>query len=150
MGSMTCSTNAPCSLLVCTLRRQPGLVNRLALLVVFAAIAAWPPRGLASAIRPAVAPARILVQGDSDNDTDQVPPAEVDRYLAVYKAMQRDRSLTAEKAAAQQGMTLQAFRELESRVERDDAATQHVRDELQKSARQALPSAPSPGTAPQK
>lgn len=147
---MACSSNAPCSLLVRIRRRPRSLVSRLAWIVVFAALAAWRPSASASTIRSPISPSTVLVQSDNDSDTVQVPPAEVDRYLAVYKAMQRDHSLTAEKAAAEQGMTLQAFRDLESRIERDDAATQHVRDELQKSARHAAPRVASPGTVPQK
>jgi hypothetical protein len=45
--------------------------------------------------------------------------------------------LTVEQAAAKEGLSLTAFRNLEQKVERDDAAREHVRDELQKSAAQA-------------
>ncbi len=76
----------------------------------------------------------ILVQDEGDNDNSEVTSAEVEKYVAVYRAMHRDRSLTVEQAAAQQGMTVAAFRALENRVQRDDAALQHARDELQDSA----------------
>src|SRR5712692_6679130 len=84
---------------------------------------------------------RVVAQDDSDGDESEVPPAEVEKYIAVYKAMQRDRSLTAETAAAQNGMTLEAFRKLEERVQRDEAALQRARDELQAAAKAAAPAA---------
>ena len=79
----------------------------------------------------------VVAQDDSDSDESEVPPADVEKYIAVYKAMQRDRSLTAETAAAQNGMTLEAFRQLEARVQRDEAALQRARDELQAAAKKA-------------
>ena len=91
----------------------------------------------------------ILAQDAGADDESEVPPADLEKYIAVYKAMQRDRSLTVEAAAAQQGMTLQQFRALEARVERDDAAMQHVRDELQAAARRPLGSGSPSRTAPQ-
>src|SRR6516162_7888177 len=71
----------------------------------------------------------LLAQGDDNGDDVEVSPGDVEKYVAVYQAMQRDRSLTIEQAVTQQGLTLQAFRTLESRVERDDAALQRARDE---------------------
>ena len=81
----------------------------------------------------------VVAQDDSDSDESEVPPADIEKYIAVYKAMQRDRSLTAETAAAQSGMTLEAFRQLEARVQRDEAALQRARDELQAAAKKATP-----------
>lgn len=61
-----------------------------------------------------------LVQ-DSGADTDsEVPSDQVEKYVAVYKDMQRDHSLTVDAAAAKQGLTVTEFRELEQKVERDD------------------------------
>jgi len=69
---------------------------------------------------------------DSDDDSDsEVPPDQVEKYVTVYKDMQRDRSLTVETAAAKEGLTVVEFRDLEQRVERDDAARDQVRTELQ-------------------
>ncbi|MGH7916088.1 MAG: hypothetical protein ACREQE_01360 [Candidatus Binataceae bacterium] len=78
-----------------------------------------------------------FAQDDNGGDDSEVPPAQVEKYIAVYKAMHRNRSLTAQQAAAQQGMTLKQFRNLENRIERDDAAREHVRDELQNAAKTA-------------
>jgi hypothetical protein len=88
-----------------------------------------------------------LAQGD-ENEESEVTPGDIEKYVTVYKAMQRDRTLTVEQAATQQGMTLQSFRDLESRVQRDDAALQQARDELQAAAVQATPGEHSTASAP--
>jgi hypothetical protein len=75
-----------------------------------------------------------LVQ-DSDDDADsEIPPDQVEKYVAVYKDMQRNRSLTVETAAAKEGLSVAEFRELERKIGRDDAAREHVRTELQAAA----------------
>jgi hypothetical protein len=75
-----------------------------------------------------------LVQ-DTDEDTDtEVPSDQVEKYVAVYKDMQRNRSLTVETAAAKEGLSVAEFRELERKIGRDDAALEHVRTELQAAA----------------
>jgi len=80
-------------------------------------------------------PISTLTQESANSDDDEeVPPEQVEKYIAVYRAMQLDRSLTVERAALQQGMTLEAFRQLENRVQRDDTAMEHVRDALKESA----------------
>jgi hypothetical protein len=78
-----------------------------------------------------------LAQDDDDSDENDIAPSDVEKYVATYRDMQRDRSLTVEQAAAKEGLSLSAFRDLEQKVERDDAAREHVRDELQESAAQA-------------
>ena len=78
--------------------------------------------------------APILAQDEDAGDEKEVPSAEIDKYIEVYKATQRDHSLTVEQAAAQQGLTLEAFRQLENKIEQDDSAREHVRDALQKAA----------------
>ncbi|MGH8012004.1 MAG: hypothetical protein ACREQ4_05855 [Candidatus Binataceae bacterium] len=117
-------------------------------------VTCWPPR-LHAAV-PQSAPlvanqnGRVasmqFAQNDNSGVDAEVPPDQVEKYIAVYKAMHRNRSLTAQQAAAQQGMTLKQFRDLENRIERDDAARDHVRDELQKAAK----TAPHPMGVPSK
>jgi hypothetical protein len=89
-----------------------------------------------------------LAQVSASSDDDEVPPADVEKYIAVYQAMQRDHTLTAEQAASRNGMTLEAFRQLEDRVQRDDAAMEHVRDELKAYAAGASPGASPTGANP--
>lgn len=79
-------------------------------------------------------------QSDSDTDESEVTSAQIEKYVAVYKAMQHDRSLTVDAAAAEKGMTLAAFRQLEGLVQRDEGALQQVRRKLQASASEPAPS----------
>jgi len=72
------------------------------------------------------------------SDENEVSTDEVEKYVSVYKAMQRNRSLTVNQATAAQGLTIQQFRQLENRVQRDDAALQQARDELQAAAQGSL------------
>jgi hypothetical protein len=92
-----------------------------------------------------------IIAQDDDDDHSEVSPGDVEKYVSVYKAMQRNRALTVEQAAAAQGMTVQAFRELENRIERDDSAREQARDELRAAASpQKSPAAPSqPESSPQ-
>jgi len=78
---------------------------------------------------------------NGDSGENEVSTNDVEKYVSVYKAMQRNRSLTIDQAAAAQGMTTMQFRQLEDRVQRDDAALQQARDELQAAAR----GSPTPG-----
>jgi hypothetical protein len=84
------------------------------------------------------APIRIA-QADPDNDTDadedsEVPPAQVDKYININLAMQKDHGLTVEQAASKQGMTVTQFRTLEGKIERDDTLRERVRTALRKAA----------------
>jgi hypothetical protein len=79
-------------------------------------------------------PAPRLVQDGNDGDDAGVPPDQIEKYVAVYQDMQRNRSLTVETAAAKEGLTVPEFRELERQVGRDEAAREHVRTELQAGA----------------
>jgi hypothetical protein len=83
------------------------------------------------------APARTVV---AQAEEEGVSHDEIQKYVAVYKAMQRNRRLTVEQAAETQGLTLQAFRDLEQRVERNEAARDEARQELMEGARQPTPS----------
>ena len=65
---------------------------------------------------------------------------EVNKYVAVYKAMQHNHRLTAEQAAATQGLTAEAFRDLEQRIEHNDLARDLARRALAEGAQQATPS----------
>ncbi|MHB8382143.1 MAG: hypothetical protein ACYDC3_07355 [Candidatus Binataceae bacterium] len=73
-------------------------------------------------------------QADSSSaDQGEVPPEQVEKYIAIYKATQSNHSLTVEQAAAQQGLTVPEFRKLEGRIERDDALRARVRKALRHS-----------------
>lgn len=66
--------------------------------------------------------------------SEHVSAGQIDKYIAVYKAMQRNRRITVKQAAAAEGLTLPAFRKIEERIERDSVARDQVRRALMKNA----------------
>ena len=88
-------------------------------------------------IETAIAPATRLAQAESaddDSDDKEIPPNQVDKYINVQVAMQKDHNLTVEQAASKQGMTLTQFRSLEGKIERDDTLRERVRKALRHAA----------------
>jgi len=77
---------------------------------------------------------RLAQSDSSSDDQSEVPPEQVEKYIAIYKATQANHSLTVEQAASQQGLTVPQFREIEGRIERDDALRARVRKALRNSA----------------
>lgn len=71
-----------------------------------------------------------FAQEGGDDEEPEIPPEQVEKYIAVYKAMQRDHGLNVEQAAAKQGLSLDAFRDIEGRIERDDLIRERVREAL--------------------
>lgn len=103
---------------------------------------AAPPRAIAAARMFA----QTLAQNDDDGGGDATAdkgasPEQIEKYVAVYRAMQRNHNLTVEQAAAAQGLTVGAFRELERRIESDDAARDAARNALAAPAQSATPAA---------
>lgn len=129
-------------------RWMTGLVAVAALSVVIAALYASILIGglsLRSLPLPGAAYLRAPeqeAQEDQGPEEAELPPDQVEKYINVYRAMQRDHSLSIEQAASRQGLTLEAFRGIESKVERDDLVREHVRQAL------ANPSADSPTPSP--
>ena len=93
--------------------------------------AALPAQDRAASIRAAM---QLVQDEEGSGDEADVPPQDVDKYIKVYQAMQHNRNLTVEQAAAAQGLTVAAFRSLEDRIERNDALREHVRDALKPQA----------------
>ncbi len=87
----------------------------------------------------ASAAATQLAQAQDLGEDKPVPPSEVRKYIAVYAAMQRNHQLTVEQAASRQGMTVQQFRSLEFRIERDPAAHEQVLKALREAAQSHTP-----------
>jgi hypothetical protein len=76
-----------------------------------------------------------LGQGDDDTSSGKgASPEQIEKYVDVYRAMQRNHNLTVERAAAGQGLTVAAFRELEQRIESDELARDDARRALAASA----------------
>ena len=114
------------------------------LLLAFVALTWMPDRTAAAQHRTVILAASsksspFVAQDDSSGEDDNVSADEVEKYVAVYKAMHKNRALSIEQAAAAQGMSVGEFRHLEDRVQRDDSALQHARDELQESAKKSSP-----------
>jgi hypothetical protein len=83
-----------------------------------------------------VANSRLEVaQSEEAAEEAEVPPEQVEKYINAYKAMQRNHALTIDEAANQQGLSVQQFRDIEGKIERDDMLREHVRQVLSKSAK---------------
>jgi len=88
-----------------------------------------------------------FAQDDDDNDAgDATPdkgasPDDIAKYVAVYRAMQRNHSMTVEQATAAQGLTVPAFRDLEQRIESDDLARDDARRALAAPVESGAPAA---------
>jgi hypothetical protein len=106
--------------------------------------------GFAATLAPCPVNAQVLNQFASQRVVQEVPSArpgetvsssEVEKYVAVYDAMHRNRKLTLQQAAAAQGLSVAEFRDLEQRVEQNQAAREQARGELMKRAehRQTTP-----------
>ena len=106
--------------------------RRLIVAALAAAFVAGAGSGFASAsIAPAfslgysrVAAATQVAQAEGD---ETAPPSDqVDKYIAVYTAMQRDHNLTVDQAASKQGLTVAQFRSLEDRIQRNPVVHDRV------------------------
>lgn len=90
-------------------------------------------------------PVAQLVSGPPPRE---VTEAEVDQYLAVYKAMQADRDLKIDAAIAPQGLSLDEFRDIERRIQMSSTLVDRVRRELTAHAEEISVFAPGmPGAA---
>lgn len=87
--------------------------------------AAWPPSNFVGT---------RLAQAEAPGDEQEVSPQDFEKYIAVYKATQKNHSLTVEQAAEQQGLTIAQFRELEAKIERDDTLREKARRRLRNSS----------------
>jgi hypothetical protein len=74
-----------------------------------------------------------VAEPEADDDKD-VPTSQVDKYINVYEAMQKDHNLTVEQAASKQGLTVAQFRQLENKIESDDTLRERVRKALRHAA----------------
>lgn len=120
--------------------RRANLVPAASILVITVLALRAPNRGLSGFSRQSFhfqsrTRRTLPILGQNDvADENEVSTDDVEKYVSVYKAMQRNRSLTVNQATAAQGLTIEQFRQLENRVQRDDAALQQARDELQAAA----------------
>lgn len=90
----------------------------------------------------------VLAQETQAEDESEVAPEQVEKYIAVYKAMQRNHGLKVEQAAASQGLSLDAFRDIERRIERDDMIRERVRQALRGGGADATAGTPAASASP--
>lgn len=95
-------------------------------------------RSVSRAANPYIAKHSLSQEGGVSEEEAAIPAEQVDKYIAVYGAMQRDHSLTVDRAAARQGLTVTAFRDLESRIERNPVAHERVLKALSEAAKRHL------------
>ncbi len=86
------------------------------------------------ALQLAAESAPPVAQDGTGEDDKDVPTSQVDKYINVYEAMQKDHSLTVEQAASRQGLTVAQFRALENKIEGDDTLRERVRKALRHAA----------------
>ncbi len=79
-------------------------------------------------------PSNPLVQDSDDDNNQDVPTSQVDKYISVYESMQKDHNLTVDQAASKQGLTVAQFRDLENKIEADDTLRERVRKALRHAA----------------
>jgi len=117
-------------------------LSRLAICSAIAGILLLPALSAAAPIqspqiaRPSLSPLGPTLAQDDDSipDEDAVPTDQVDKYIAVYSSMQKNHSLSVEQAASKQGLTVEEFRTLEDKIERNPIVHERVLDALKASA----------------
>jgi hypothetical protein len=80
------------------------------------------------------APLAPVAQDTGDDEDKDVPTSQVDKYISVYEAMQKNHDLTVEQASLRQGLTVEQFRALENKIEADDTLRERVRKALRHAA----------------
>jgi hypothetical protein len=73
---------------------------------------------------------KMQIAQDDEGDEPSVAPKEIEQYIAVYKAMQRDHNLTVDQACAKQGITVAQFRDIENKVQDNPVVHEHVIESL--------------------
>jgi hypothetical protein len=108
-------------------RRRRLIVAALAAAFVARAGSAFASASVAPAFslgHSRVAAATQVAQAEGE---EAAPPSDqVDKYIAVYTAMQRDHNLTVDQAASKQGLTVAQFRSLEDRIQRNPVVHDRV------------------------
>jgi hypothetical protein len=88
---------------------------------------------------------RPQAQEVEEGDADHVSANELALYIDAYTAMQADHDLTLEAILAQKGTSLEQFRNIERRVQKQDRLVRKVRDALQAQAKARTDAIAPPG-----
>jgi hypothetical protein len=70
----------------------------------------------------------------SDHDPSSVTESEFQAYLRILEAMQADHDLPIEQALEAEQLTLERFRDVEQRVQRNDVLVERARTTLKEKA----------------
>jgi len=84
----------------------------------------------------------VVQEVPSTHPGETVSTSEVEKYVAVYDAMHRNRKLTLQEAAASQNLSVPAFRDLERKIEQNPTALAQARKELMNRAAHSSPPSP--------
>jgi hypothetical protein len=120
-------------------KKSESMVPRLLIISAVVAASLIPLPAISKAASTArfqsLIKSRMFAQDDdSIPDEDAVPTEQVDKYIAVYSAMQKNHGLSVEQAASKQGLTVDEFRTLEDKIERNPVVHERVLDALKSSA----------------
>ncbi len=74
-------------------------------------------------------------EADEEHEQQGVTEAEIELYIDVYSAMQKDHDMTIEVAIAPHNVSLEQFRDVERRVQRDQRIVDRVREALLETAK---------------
>jgi GTP cyclohydrolase I len=78
---------------------------------------------------------RPQAQEAEESQVDEVSASELELYIDVYTSMQADHDLMLDTALAQKGTSLEQFRNIERRVQKQERLIRKVRDALQAQAK---------------
>jgi hypothetical protein len=123
---------------------MPRLLARGAALIsvtLFLGAVRWTSNTAIAGAGRGLAPSSAIILAQAD---EEVSSEQIDKYVAVYRSMQRNHSLSVEQAAAAQGLSLRAFREIEDRIERNDVARDEARRALAAGTDQSKNRQPAP------
>ena len=117
-------------------KKSQLMFSHLAAISAFAiaAFLAAPTLATAASKSASFARALMIAQDDSTADEEAIPTDQVEKYIAVYSAMQKNHSLSVEQAASREGLTVDQFRTLEDKIERNPVVHERVLDALKTSA----------------
>jgi hypothetical protein len=76
---------------------------------------------------------------------DEVSATELQLYIDTYTAMQANHDLTLETVLVEKNVSLDEFRNIERRVQRQDRLVRKVREALQATAKARTDALPLPG-----
>ena len=88
---------------------------------------------------------RPQAQEAGGEEVDEVSSSELQLYIDTYTAMQANHDLTLESVLLEKNVSLDEFRNIERRVQRQDRLVRKVREALQATAKARTDALPLPG-----